>query len=78
MEPLSKTRERRTATPVARYSTTSTTSIKKPTMKQKKGYVASVAVEPTRGGHVEGEDSTRYSAVLDAPRDRVPYQLHPP
>ena len=38
----------------------------------------SVAVEPTRGGHVEGEDSTRHSAVLDAPRDRVPDQLHPP
>lgn len=46
MEPLSKTRERRTATPVARYSTTSTTSIKKPTMKQTKGYVAQSLSNP--------------------------------
>ena len=46
MEPLSKTRERRTATPVARYSTTSTTSIKKPTMKQKKEYVAQSLSNP--------------------------------
>ena len=46
MEPLSKTRERRTATPVARYSTTATTSIKKPTMKQTKGYVAQSLLNP--------------------------------